>query len=410
MIYLVRISLQYDAEAFGRVAMSALYEACLPEHSDTYTGTRSILNGCSLKMLVSLYKVVNLALGLSSSSVSSTDPLINPCPAPKITNQTKSETLGHFKHPLFYKNLPIMILRYWIAKLMPEAKNFNAVLQEPTQPEPSDTAEYTLIPDSAPKLVTNYIPNYNVSSGNALPEAGIFVQSLDLARKYGIEEIHAAACYALLRKRELHLPTSSSRPLAIHTSSKYPELSASPEEFIGTLTAPAELSYDPSLQFEDRIRLLHGEQSLQNVWEKIKDLGGDLIPVPKSADKAKNRDGAGARTSPKGRNGRRAPTRNGTSRALDPMDCDEDEDEDADYDMSAEPSAPFTPAASPNGSTTSPSETTEKPYSFGSGDAGLLLSKPRLARMRMLGRHLGLLYPGKSFFIFSSFLVLLLPY
>ncbi|KAF5336247.1 hypothetical protein D9758_014351 [Tetrapyrgos nigripes] len=360
LISLVSISHKYGVRAFEQDGLSAFYDKCLPEHSDDYNDQPSILSECSPYTLGRLYAIVMHVLDLSSSSISFNDPLINPLAAPKLNKrQIKSKTLGKSGHPVYCRNIPIMILRHWIARLMPEAKDFTKPLPEPVQPEPSDTVEYPFLEDSVPALVPDYIPDYNKNTG--------------------ISEVHAAACYALLRTRELSStgPLSTSTPdqeidvdvdmdVPMNGTSGVPAVDVSEEVFMSKLVAPTHFLYrdDAKLRFEDKMRILEGEQSLQRVWERVREFGVDLMPLPGSGPPSSSKaspgrtNGAGvgtngqAKGSPKvkGKKGGK-PRSKGTKApdgSMDPMDLDEDEDES--MGNSKEPSS-------------------KEPYQFGSGAA-----------------------------------------
>ncbi|THU90489.1 hypothetical protein K435DRAFT_864283 [Dendrothele bispora CBS 962.96] len=146
MISLAIIANRYQS-VFEPDAMAAIYETCLPEHADLQSRVpSSILNRCTSFDFGYLMELCKRCLSLDDSDFSAYNPLI-----PRtVSNKGKSkhkviavnawDSSTSSKYPPFYRNLPTMVLRHWIAELLPEARAWAIPLPLP-KPKPQLSSE-----------------------------------------------------------------------------------------------------------------------------------------------------------------------------------------------------------------------------------------------------------------------------
>ncbi|THU83911.1 hypothetical protein K435DRAFT_419514 [Dendrothele bispora CBS 962.96] len=357
MMSLAIIANTYES-VFEKDAMAAIYEACFPEHVDLQSPRpSSILNRCTSYDLRDLMILCKLCLRLDDSDFSefsARNPLI-PRSAPNkskhqeaiavnaLDTSSSSSSSSSSKYPPFYENLLTMILRHWIAEMMPEARAW-AIPPPPPPPLPKPQPQLSSSSSSNSHYPSSSQPVLPRASNVILPYTSIkdlqppnilgTVNSIIIADELRLHELSGAAMYAYLRENEINYRldagSSSSKPVDTTTNgvgsgsgsgSHHPtppeSESDSDSAFFTNLILPSAttLSFDSALNTDDRSRLMKGYWSLVKVWEIVKREAGKLVPPEMKTTTTKHDGDEKRRTSFKA-----------------PSEHDEDEDDD-DYDM-----------------------------------------------------------------------------
>ncbi|THU92442.1 hypothetical protein K435DRAFT_780257, partial [Dendrothele bispora CBS 962.96] len=362
MISLAIIANRYES-VFEKDAMAAIYETCLPEHADLPSPVpSSILNRCTSFDFGYLMELCKRCLSLDDSDFSAWNPLIPRTVSNKGKSKRKAIAVNasdtsstSSKYPPFYRNLPTMVLRHWIAELMPEARAWAIPLPLP-KPKPQLSSESTSSPSSSQPVLpraSNVILPYNSMKDLHSPNTVLTVNSIITADELDLYELSGAAMYAYLREKEINfrLITESAIGHGTFTQSSMtdgvgsgsgsgsdsgshhptpPELEPeSDSAFFSDLILPSAttLNFDPVLDMVQRLKLMKGS------WE-----AGKLVP-PETRTKTTKSDG-----NEKPRRSFKAPSEDD-----DDMDWESDidgrnDDHDYDYDHEGRGAAAAPPA------------------------------------------------------------------
>jgi len=431
MLSFAIMAYRYDS-IYESDAMALIYQACLPEHVAELKPPfpSSILTQCTPKTFYRLMRITLRVLRLFySHTVSATDPLISPIPVREpgfspYRSKPKARPEDDSRYPPFYKNLPTVILRYWIASLMPEAAAWALPLEKP-EPQmvpspvipfvaPTTTTPFTPYPE-LPQVVTptpNIIFSYSSSSDEASTlDLTPCISAIISSEKLGIPELRGAAGYAYLRGMEMRRRLSgSSSSSASGSGSKSlkgkhgrgingSSVSTSSTNIRNLLT-PSPFNFHRRLTSGQITKILQGQCSLVGVWENLERCSRTLVPslgsgssLPSSllgtavnGIKGKGKAKAEATISPKSsptkskakekeKERKRAAVARNTFKApsMDSVMDWESENEGVDDDASSvvpgafpSPSSKLS-SSSPSASATGKGTRTEEPYVFGKG-------------------------------------------
>ncbi|KAK7462294.1 hypothetical protein VKT23_007895 [Stygiomarasmius scandens] len=308
MLSFAIMAYRYDS-IYESDAMALIYQACLPEHVAELKPPfpSSILTQCTPKTFYRLMRTTLHVLRLFySHTVSATDPLISPIPVREpgfspYRSKPKAKPEDDSRYPPFYKNLPTVILRHWIASLMPEAAAWALPLEKP-EPQmgsspiipfvtPTTTKPFTPYPE-LPQVVTptpNIIFSYSSSDETSIPDLTPCISAIISSEKLGIPELRGAAGYTYLRGMEMRRRLSGSSSSAGSKSIKGKHgrgingtSAPTSSTNIHNLLTPSPFNFHRRLTSEQITKILQGQCSLAGVWENLERCSRTLVPSPGS--------------------------------------------------------------------------------------------------------------------------------